>query len=81
MGFAVPKMDDASPVNVSTVLNDTDITEALTSTTMVTVTTTGTTPTPTQVETSGTITSTGADCSRHTESTEGSRIMSRLECL
>ena len=35
MGLAVPKMDDDSPADMSTVFSDTDVTETLTSTMMV----------------------------------------------
>ena len=37
MGLAVPKMDDDSPANMSTVFSDTDVTEALTLTMMGTI--------------------------------------------
>ena len=79
MGLAVPKMNDDSPVDMSTVFSDTDVTKASTSTMMVTVTTMETTPTPTPVTISGTIPSTSADGCRCTEDTAGSRIMSRHE--
>ena len=81
MGLAVPKMDDDSPADRSTVFNATYVTEALTLTMMVTVTTMGTIPTPTPATTTGTIPSTSADGRRCTEGTVGSRIMSRLEGL
>ena len=81
MGIAVPKMDDNSPADMSTVSNDMDVTEALTSTTMVMVNIMGTTLTPMPVTTSGTIPSTIADVSKCTEGTVGSRIMSRPEGL
>ena len=67
MGLAIPKMDDDSPADMSTVFSDTDVTEALTSTKMVTVTTIGTTLTPTPVKTCGIIPSTSVDGSRCTE--------------
>ena len=70
MGLAVPKMDDDSPADMSTVFSDTDVTKASTLTTMVTVTTMG--------YNSGTNPSTSADDSRHTKGIVGSRIMSRL---
>ena len=81
MGLEVPKMDDESPADMSTILNDTDVSKALTSTMMVTVTTMGTTLTPAPVTTTGTISRISADGSRHTDGTVGSRIMSRLEDL
>ena len=81
LGLAVPKMNDNSPADMSTLFNDIDVAEALTSTMMVTVTTMGTTPTPTLVTTSDTIPSTSSDGSRYTEGTVGSKIMSRLEGL
>ena len=43
MGLAVPKMDDDAPADMSTVCSDTDVTKALTLTTMVAVTAMGTT--------------------------------------
>ena len=79
--IAVQKMDDDLPADMSIVFNDTDVTEALTSTMMVTSTAMGPTLTPTTVITSGTISSTSADGSRHTKGTVDSRIMSRLEGL
>ena len=79
MGLAVPKMDDDSPADMSTVFSDTNVTKASISTMMVTVTAMETTLTSIQVTTSGTIPS--ADGSRCTEGTAGSRIMSRLEGL
>ena len=79
VGLAVPKMDDVSPADMSTVFNDTDVTEALNLTVIVTVTAMGTILTPTPVTTSGAIPRTGAGGSRHTEGTVGSRIMSGLE--
>ena len=48
MGFAVPKMDDDSPADMSAVFNDTDVTKASTLTMMVAVTTMGSTSTPSQ---------------------------------
>ena len=72
MGLAVPKMDDDSPADASTVFSNTDVKKDLTSTMMVTVTAMGTTPTPTPVKTSGIIPSTSADSIRHTEGTVGS---------
>ena len=81
VGLAVPKMDDDSPADMSTVFSDTDVTKASTSTMMVTVTAIKTTLTQTPVTTSGTIPSTSADGSRHIEGTAGSRIMSSLEGL
>ena len=72
-------MDDDSQVDMSTIFNDTDVTEALTSAMMVTVTTMGTTPTSNPVITSRTITSASLDGSRCTEGTVDSKIMSRLE--
>ena len=41
MGFAVPKMDDDSPADMSTVFSDTDVTKALHLTMMVAVTAMG----------------------------------------
>ena len=81
MGPAVPKMDDDSPADMSTVYSGTNVIKASTSTMRVTVTTIETTLTPTPVTTSGTIPSTSADGSRCTEGTAGSRIMSQLEGL
>ena len=81
MGPAVQKMDDDSPADMSTVFNNTDVTEALTSTMMITVTIMGTTLTSTPAMTSGTIPSTNAVGSTHTEETVGSRIMWTLEGL
>ena len=81
MGLAVPKMDDDSQDDMSTVLGDTDVTEASTATMMVTVTALETTPTPFPVTTSDTIPSTSADGSRYTKGTAGSRIVTRLEDL
>ena len=71
MGHEVPKMDDDWPADMSTVFNDTDITETLTLTTIVAVTTMKNTLTPTPATTCGTIPSTSADGSRHTEGTVG----------
>ena len=81
MGLAVPKMDDDSPADMSTVFSDTGVTKVSISTTTVTVTTVETTLTPTPVTTSSTLPSTSADDSRCNEGTAGSRIMSRLEGL
>ena len=79
LGLAVPKMDDDSPADMSTVFSDTDVNKTLTSTMMVIVAAMGSTPTP--VKTSDTIPSTSSDGSRHNEGAVGSRIMSRLEGL
>ena len=43
MNLAVPKMDDNSPANMSTVFNDTEVTKTVTLTMMVAPTTMGTT--------------------------------------
>ena len=81
MGLGVPKMDDDSPADMSTVFNDRDVTEALTLIMMVSVTAMGTTPTPTPVTMSDTNPSMSANGSRHIEGTVGSRIMSEPEGL
>ena len=81
VGLAVPKMNDDSPAEMSTVFSDTNVSEASTLTMMVTITAMGTTPAPTPVTTSVTIPSTCADGSRHTEGVVGSNIMSILEGL
>ena len=78
INLPVPKMDSDSPADMSTVFSDTDVTKTSTLTRIVTVTTMETTPTSTPVTTSGTIPNTSADGSRHTDSTAGSRLMSRL---
>ena len=49
MSLAAPKMNDDSPADMSTVFSDTDVTEASTSTMMVTVATMETMLTPTPV--------------------------------
>ena len=54
MGLGIPKMDDDSPADMSTVFNDADVTEASASTMMVAVTAIGTTLTPALVTTCGT---------------------------
>ena len=66
---------------MSIIFNDTNVTEALTLTTIVIVTTMGTTLTLTPITTSSKIPSTSADGSRCAEGTVGPRIMSRLEDL
>ena len=79
--LAVPKMDDDSPADMSTVFSNTDVTEALSSAMMVAVTAMGATPIPTPVTTPSTIPSTCAGGIRCTEDIVGSRIMLRLEGL
>ena len=81
MGLAVPKMDDDSLADMSTVFSDTDVTKALTLTIMVTFITLETTLTPTPGTTSGSIPITSAGGSSHNGGTIGSRIVSRLKSL
>ena len=79
MDFAVPKMDDDSPADMSTVFNDIDVTEVSTLTMMVTVATIGTTRTPTPVTTFGTIPSTSADGSTCIEGTVAQELCQDLK--